>query len=65
VGADEVAVHLLFNEAEEVAVQAALQCSLRGCCLGCSSVGADEMAVQAALLWGLMMWLFRLLFSGD
>ncbi len=31
------------------AVQAALQWRLRGCCLGCSSVGADEVAVQAAL----------------
>jgi hypothetical protein len=27
-------------------------------------VGADEVAVQAALQWGLIRWLFRQLFSG-
>jgi hypothetical protein len=27
-------------------------------------VGADEVAVQAALQWGLKMWLFWLFFTG-
>jgi hypothetical protein len=39
VGAEEVAVRLLFS-------------------------GTDEVAVQAALQWGLMRLLFSLLFSG-
>ncbi len=62
-GAEEVTVQAALQLGLK-SIQSALQWSLRSCCLGCSSVGADEVAVQSALQWELMRWLLRLLFSG-